>query len=196
MFWAQVEGRLMAMLENEAELTLTTLNTATIAWVEMEYHRKNHSEIAAVPLTRYLNGKNVGRDCPELATLKRAFCNEVKRKQRHSDGTFTLEGVRFEIPAHYRHRDTITVRYARWDLSAAFLIDPHTNTFLSTLYPQDKSENASGLRRSLEENKIPHDATPPSGTAPLLKQLMAEYAATGLPPAYIPTREKTNQEED
>jgi hypothetical protein len=29
--------------------------------------------------------------------------------------------------------------------------------------------------------------TPPSGMAPLLRQLIAEYAATGLPPAYLPT---------
>jgi len=27
----------------------------------------------------------------------------------------------------------------------------------------------------------------PSGMAPLLRQLLREYAATGLPPAYIPT---------
>jgi len=26
----------------------------------------------------------------------------------------------------------------------------------------------------------------PTGIAPLLKELMAEYAATGLPPAYLP----------
>lgn len=29
-------------------------------------------------------------------------------------------------------------------------------------------------------------APAPSGIAPLLRQQMAEYAATGLPPAYIP----------
>jgi transposase InsO family protein len=52
--WAQVEGRLMAMLEGEAELTLPLLNEATIAWVEFEYHRKVHSEIATTPLDRYL----------------------------------------------------------------------------------------------------------------------------------------------
>ena len=27
---------------------------------------------------------------------------------------------------------------------------------------------------------------PPSGMAPLLTQLLADYAATGLPPAYLP----------
>ena len=33
-FWAQVEGRLMAMLEGEKELTLELLNRATLAWLE------------------------------------------------------------------------------------------------------------------------------------------------------------------
>jgi hypothetical protein len=33
-------------------------------------------------------------------------------------------------------------------------------------------------------------AMPATGIAPLLKQMMADYAATGLPPAYLPTAEK------
>jgi putative transposase len=189
-FWAQLEGRLMAMLENEPELTLSILNNATQAWIELEYHRKVHSEIASTPLDRYLDGKNVGRDCPEVLILKRAFCNEVKRKQRRSDGTLLLEGCRFEIPSQYRHMENLTVRYARWNLSSAILIDPHSNVFLSTLYPQDKSENAKGLRRTLpNENKFKSEISP-SGIAPLLKELMAQYAATGLPPAYLSTEEK------
>ena len=44
-FWAQVEGRLMAMLEGEKDLTLELLNRATLAWLELEYNRKRHSEI-------------------------------------------------------------------------------------------------------------------------------------------------------
>ncbi|HYU59975.1 MAG TPA: DDE-type integrase/transposase/recombinase, partial [Solirubrobacterales bacterium] len=43
-FWAQVEGRLLAMLENVPDLTLPVLNDATQAWVEHEYNRKVHSE--------------------------------------------------------------------------------------------------------------------------------------------------------
>lgn len=188
-FWAQVEGRLMAMLENEPDITLSLLNNATIAWIEGEYHHKIHSEIADTPSNRYLNGKNVGRNCPEITVLKHAFCNEVTRKQRKSDGTISLEGCRFEIPSRYRHFENITVRYASWDLGFAFLMDPHNNVFLSQLYPQDKSKNADGQRRALfNENKV-LPTEPSTGIAPLLKQLMADYAATGLPPAYIPTEE-------
>lgn len=35
-FWGRIEGRLMAMLEGEAALTLDLLNQATQAWVEQE----------------------------------------------------------------------------------------------------------------------------------------------------------------
>jgi hypothetical protein len=79
------------------------------------------------------------------------------------------------------------VRYARWDLSRAFLIDPHSDLCIDTLYPQDKSANADSLRRTLTplNNKPIQETTKPSGIAPLLKKLMADYAATGLPPAYL-----------
>lgn len=140
-----------------------------------------------------MKGPDVGRPCPEMVTLNQAFCAEVKRKQRRSDGTFSLEGSRFEVPSHYRHFEVLHVRYARWDLSTALLVDPHTGTCLTTLYPQDKSENASGMRRALDklqdESVMP--SKEPAGIAPLLKDLMAEYAATGLPPAYLPKGEKS-----
>src|SRR2546425_591992 len=102
-FWAQIEGRLMAMLESETELTLQLMNKALTAWVEFEYHRKHHSEIKTTPMESYLHDKNVGRDCPDTSILSHAFCAEVKRKQRKSDGTFTIAGHRFEVPNQYRH---------------------------------------------------------------------------------------------
>ena len=190
-FWAQVEGRLMAMLEGEVELTLSLLNEATIAWIEFEYHRKFHSEIAGTPLDRYLKDKNVGRPSPGTSILSRTFCSEVKRRQRRSDGTFTLEGCRFEVPSQYWHLDVLHVRYARWDLRSAILVDPHTDTCLLTLYPQDKTANADAVRRTLNQaDKKIHHEIKPTGIAPLLKELMAEYAATGLPPAYLSKEEK------
>ena len=48
--WAQVEGRLMAMLEDVPDLTLAVLNEATQAWAELEYNRKIHSETGQTPL--------------------------------------------------------------------------------------------------------------------------------------------------
>jgi putative transposase len=194
-FWAQVEGRLMAMLEGEEEMTLSLLNKSTLAWVEREYHQKVHSEIGCSPLERYLNDTDVGRPCPDSAALRHAFCTQVHRKQRKSDGTFSLDGKRFEVPSHYRSLEVLHIRYARWDLGSVTLVEPHTNTVLSTIYPQDKSANASGMRRTLSASTEQARCEEPllTGIAPLLKELMAEYAATGLPPAYLPKGESEHE---
>ena len=65
------------------------------------------------------------------------------------------------------------------------LIDPHSGAILCPLYPIDKVANAEGLRRVLEPVS-PLPKPPASGIAPLLKKMIADYAATGLPPAYLP----------
>lgn len=189
--WAQVEGRLMAMLEGEPNLTLAILNTATLAWVEQEYHRTIHSEIDDTPLNRYITSPNVGRKCPDVTTLKYAFCMQVKRTLRKSDGTVSIAGRRFEVSSRYRHLTDLTVRYARWDLSFALLIDPYNDVCLERLYPQDKAANSSGRRRTLEPKDNFFIPDEPEGIAPLLKKLMADFAETGLPPAYLPQQEKS-----
>ena len=191
-FWGRVEGRLMAMLEGETSLTLELLNQTTQAWVEQEYHRTVHSEISATPLERYLAGPNVGRDCPATATLASAFRIEVVRQQRRSDGTVSLAGTRFEIPAAYRHLTTVHLRYARWDLTRVDLVDARAGQILCAVRPLDKSANADGQRRRLTPVTTDLSPLPASGMAPLLRQLLADYAATGLPPAYLPTDKDNN----
>jgi len=187
--WGRVEGRLLAMLEGEANLTLEQLNVATQAWVTQEYHRTMHSELGATPMQRYLAGPNVGRECPGSEELRAAFRIEVKRKQRRSDGTVSLDGQRFEIPSRYRRLDEIHLRYARWDLARVDLIDARSGQVLSPVRPLDKAANADALRRRVDPTT---DMTPmpAAGIAPLLKKMIADYAATGLPPAYLPTADK------
>jgi transposase InsO family protein len=187
-FWGQLEGRLLRMLEGQPDLTLSFLNQATQAWIEMEYNRKVHSETGQTPLTRWLDGRNVGRECPALEDLRLAFTARKTRTQRHSDGTASIEGVRFEIPSRFRHLTKLHLRYAGWDLTRVWLMDERTDAVLARLYPLDKAKNADGFRGAIQKN------TPPlvknSGLAPLLRKYMTEYAATGLPPAYIPKEKK------
>jgi len=185
--WGRVEGRLLAMLEGEANLTLEQLNVATLAWVTQEYHRTVHSELGATPLERYLEGPNVGRECPGSADLRAAFRIEVTRRQRRSDGTVRLEGQRFEIPSRFRHLSEVSLRYARWDLSRVDLVDARSGAILSPVRPLDKAANADALRRRVEPVNAAPGTASPSGIAPLLQQMIADYAATGLPPAYLPT---------
>jgi putative transposase len=185
-FWAQVEGRLLAMLEGEPDLTLQLLNTSTQAWVEMDYQRSVHSETGHKPLDRWLDGPTVARPCPGLDELRLACTARQTRTQRRSDGTISIAGTRFEIPSRFNHLSRVQVRYASWDLSHVWLMDEHNGVALDRLFPVDKVRNAEGHRRPIER-EISVDVIPPSsGIAPLLRKLMSDYAATGLPPAYIP----------
>jgi len=201
-FWAQVEGRLMAMLDAKREITLRELNEATAAWFEIDYNRRAHREIGCRPVDRYLQGPDVMRTAPAPEDLRLAFTCQTSRSVRRSDGTLSLGGTRLEVPWQYRHLPRLTVRWANWDRSLVVLVDGDSGAVLARLYPLDKTRNAEGRRRL---------AAPPIGTvqatdndktipvkdeiAPLLRSIIAEYAATGLVPAYLPKDETAPEQE-
>jgi len=198
-FWAVVEGRLMAMLHGVSQLTLSLLNQATQAWVDLEYNRTEHSETGQEPLDRFTNGPQVGRPSPSSEQLIDAFRQDVSRTQRRSDGTLTLDGVRFELPSQFHHLRRVTLRYARWNLGCVHLVDPRTDTLLAPIYPLDKARHADGQRRRRPPLMVPEpvDTTDqPEELAPLLRKLLADYAACGIPPAYVPTPEPQDQSQE
>jgi len=187
----------MAMIGSTKDLTLEQLNLLTQVWLEQDYHRKRHSEIATTPLHRFTNATSVRRDAPDSETLRRAFCKRERRKQRRSDGTCSLEGKRFEIPSRFGKLEYVTLSYARWDLSRVEMIDPDTGAMLSRVYPLDKQANANGVRRargsaqqSIDQSEpmdAPLCAVDEQGLSPLMRKLLREYAATGKPPGFIPS---------
>jgi len=189
-FWGTLEGRLMTMLEGVAELSLAWLNEATQAWMEIEYNRAVHREISGTPVERFAGAPDVLRRSPSSESLRDAFRLETRRTQRQSDGTISLEGVRFEIPARYRHFRELTVRYARWNLGRVDLVDRKSGIILAPIYPLDKGGNADGRRAVVAANgpDVPPEDPPcrDGAVPPLLKQILAEYSAPGLPPAYLP----------
>jgi hypothetical protein len=149
-FWGQLEGRLLAMLSRVQPLTLSFLNRTTQAWVEQEYNRSVHTEIATSPLNRLLAGPDVSRPCPDNPQLRFAFILQESRSQRQSDGTIQIKGVRFEIPSRFRHFNRLMIGYQSWDLSFAYLIDKRSGKLLCTLFPQDKIKNANQHRKAIE----------------------------------------------
>jgi putative transposase len=199
-FWGRLEGRLMKMLQGVSELTLALLNEATQAWVEFEYNRAEHRETKCSPVERFAHAPDVLRDSPSSESLRDTFRLETTRRQRQSDGTISLEGVRFEVPARYRHFREVHVRYARWDLGRVDLVDPHSETILAPIYPLDKSANSDGRRALVEPgaDAASADRSAEGGRKsgqlpPLLQRILQQYSATGMPPAYVPKRSPSNQ---
>lgn len=197
--WNRVEARLLAMLDAVPNLTLQQLNAASCAWVEHEYHATVHRELqGATPLQRFIAGPSVLRDCPDSASLRRHFRIQVQRTQRRSDGTISVDGVRFEVPQVFAHLRQLSVCYARWDRSQVDLVDPRTGVIQATLYPLDKARHADGRRRVTQSTGLSSrplatskgttassTVSPTDPQAPLMRHLMAQFAATGLPPAYL-----------
>jgi len=187
-FWGVLEGRLMAMCEGKKDLTLTELNQVSTAWVEMEYNRSVHSETSAAPVARWFNSKSVLRSAPKDGdVIKLSFRRDEMRTQRRSDGTVSILGKRFEIPSAYRAIPRLRVRYAQWDLSRVDLVDERTEAAISPIYLLDRRKNSEGLRKKINsswnsESTLKSNEQWP----PLLQSIIAEYAATGFPPAYIP----------
>ncbi len=193
-FWGQLEGRLVAMLSKVEPLTLEFLNRATQAWVEQEYNRSVHEETRQAPLERMLAGPDVSRPSVDTEILDFNFTVSEMRTQRTSDGTLQIKGVRFEVPSRFRHLKRLKVGYKPFDLSMAYLVDPKTSDNLGRINPQDKTKNAKGIRRTVEPVLGTTDDFSSSDSEtqtipPLLRKLLSDYAATGLPPAYLPREE-------
>jgi transposase InsO family protein len=199
--WATMEGRLMEMLRG-IEPSLDFLNEATQAWTEIEYNRAVHRELSMSPVERFSEAPDVLRESPSSQSLREAFRLQTTRVQRQSDGTISLAGVRFEIPARLRHFRRVVVRYARWDLGRIDVVDPRSGTILAPIYPLDRTANADGRRAAIQPGRGPDDdpddgaladSTPDGGgpdkpLPPLLKRILDEYSASGKPPAYLPKK--------
>lgn len=186
----------MAMLQRVEPLRLDFLNRVTQAWAEMEYNRGVHEEIGCPPLERLLKDSNVSRPSPDMDAIRFAFTIKQRRTQRKSDGTLTIKGVRFEVPSRFRHFQHLYVRYQSWDLSSAYLTDPYTDDPLGRIFPQDKAKNANGHRRALQSPvETAHPEVKSDPIPPLLRKLIADYAETGLPPAYVPKDELEDTDE-
>ena len=187
-FWVQIEGRLLPMLDGVEELTLKSLNDATLAWVEGEYNHRLHRELGCSPVHRLVSTKSVARLAPESDVIRRAFRRTITRSQRKSDGTVSVEGRRFEVPSRFRTLETVNLRYAAWDLTTVELVAPHTHVSLATLLPLDKQRNAESGRRALESLEV--EASGQSaravGIAPLLQKHIEQQQALGTPPPYLP----------
>jgi transposase InsO family protein len=194
-FWAQLESRLMELLRGVKNLELSFVNQAAQAWIEQDYHRRQHREIKTTPLQRMLNGTDVSRPAPDSDTLRLAFTRRLTRKPRRSDATVVVGGIRYELPLRFAHIRSVILRAPGWDKSQMTLVDPNTDAPLVRLLPQDKTKNASGKRRLIQ----PDQTTPPPVPSPnkplpaLLRKWMADHAATGLPPAYLPKEEITDE---
>lgn len=193
-FWGQLESRLLELLRGVQDLKLSFVNQAACAWIEQDYHRKQHKEIRTTPLQRMLTGADVSRPAPDSDFLRLAFTRRITRTPRRSDATVVVDGIRYELPVRFAHMRQVILRASIWDKSHMTLVDADTEAALARLLPQDKTKNASGMRRTIgADDRGPAAYSTEQAMPALLRKWLADYAATGLPPAYLPMEEISHE---
>jgi putative transposase len=118
----------------------------------------------------------------------------VQRRQRLTDGTLTLDGVRFEVPMRFRHMERLTLAYARWDLSKASIIDPNTRQVTVDIFPLDKVKNSLRLRKPLsQEEQEPIPEPENEHLPPLLQRYLKQQSQETIVSGYIPFEKEKNK---
>ncbi len=115
-FFKTVRSQFLEMAQIEGISRLADLNKRFFSWCE-EYNNRRHSAIGCTPMHRWLNSAHPVRLLPDSPTVDDLFLLEVTRVVK-KDGTFSLNGVRFETTSVYAGK-SITVRYDSGDLSRA-----------------------------------------------------------------------------
>lgn len=95
--------------------TLLDLNESLLAWIEVVYHRKVHSETGQSPLDRFRQDAAPTIRSVDPLTLRNAFLFRVAR-QVSKTGVITLHGNRYTVPG-YLVGQTVEVRYDPFDLT-------------------------------------------------------------------------------
>jgi transposase InsO family protein len=117
---------------NRAEVTsLAQLNQSLLAWLEVVYHRKLHSEIGQSPLERFRQQPQTTTRPVDPTRLRQAFLHRAHR-QVTKTATISFQGNRYRVPDYLRGQ-TIELRYDPFDLSQLELW--FQDTFLQRVQP-------------------------------------------------------------
>lgn len=114
-FFGFVRAAFLPELETSDVTTLHQLNQSLLAWLEVVYHRKHHSEIGESPLERFRSNPNPAARSVDPETLHQAFLHRDERKVAKT-ATVSFQGNRYQVPAFLRGQ-TIELRYDPFDLS-------------------------------------------------------------------------------
>ena len=113
-------------------LTLEELNSALWAWIEVEYHRRNHSTTGEAPADRFASGlPSDHRRVTDLAWFEALFLQREERKVSKY-GAVKLEGNSYHTNASAG--SSVQIRYDPFDLRRVWRFEDGRS--VETLEPQ------------------------------------------------------------
>ena len=114
-FFQFVQSDFLPELAHSSVTTLRQLNESLLAWIEVVYHTKCHSETGQSPLERFRQDESPSIRPADPETLRQAFLHRDTRKVTKT-ATFPFNRNRYRVPDYLR-RQKIELRYDPFDLT-------------------------------------------------------------------------------
>jgi transposase InsO family protein len=140
-FFQFVQTDFLPELARSEVTTLPQLNQSLLAWLEVVYHRKPHSELGQAPLERFRQQPTPTARPVDPETLRQAFLHRAQRKVTKT-ATISFQGNRYRLPAYLRGQ-TIELRYDPSDLThlevwfqGTFLQPAQPDRLVTTTHPE------------------------------------------------------------
>lgn len=112
-FFRTVRSQFLSEIACEGVSSLSQLNSSFIAWLEIVYHHRAHSETKETPLSRF--SADFIPKIVDPKTIHNAFLWEEVRLVAKT-ATVSMAGNRYEVDEHLVHRKVI-LRFDPFDLS-------------------------------------------------------------------------------
>jgi len=131
-FFRFLQADFLAELPTANLSTLHQLNQSLLAWLEVVYHRKPHSETGQSPRERFRDQSQRTTRSVDPTTLRQAFLHRAQRKVTKT-ATISFQANRYRVPDFLRGQ-TIELHYDPFDLSQLEVW--HKDTFLQMAQPE------------------------------------------------------------
>jgi transposase InsO family protein len=128
-----VQSDFLPELSTSSVTTLSQLNESLLAWLEVVYHRKMHSETGQAPLERFRQDPAPATRPVDPEQLRQAFLHRAQRKV-YKTATVSFKGNRYTVPAYLRGK-RIDLHYDPFDLTRLEVW--YNDTFLDLAEPEE-----------------------------------------------------------
>jgi putative transposase len=157
--------------------TLDALNLSFLAWLEVVYHRKLHTETGQSPLDRFRGDEAPTVRPADPLTLRQAFLFRVQR-QVTKTGHVNFQGNRYSVPG-YLIGEKVELRYDPFDLADVEIW--YNGHYLEQARPL---QIQTTVQPGLTLDPVPPQAAPSTGVdyLAMLRQEYEQLLREQLPP--------------
>jgi transposase InsO family protein len=164
-FFQFVQSDFMPELARSSVTTLHQLNESLLAWIEVVYHPRLHSETGQAPLERFRQDDAPSSRPADPEELRQAFLHRDTRTVTKT-ATFSFRGNRYRVPAYLRGQK-VQLRYDPFDLTQ---IEVWLNDALLQLAEPDRI--VTTIHPDVEPDPVP--SPPPDSGLDYLALLRAD----------------------